>query len=111
MADQVSFTQMADGTPEEWALLDRFEEEFNAGLPDRILGAVDKLNGSYGGYRVTRYTSSSRAATRAVRDGKHEEYTLAAAVHGIGDELAPVTHGGQVDSVPTQFSQCVMGRR
>ena len=64
MAQQVSFTQMADGTPEEWALLDRFEEEFNAGLPDRILGAVDKLNGSYGdtGSRGTRTRCRPRRA-------------------------------------------------
>src|SRR5207249_7931146 len=41
--EQVSFTQMQNGTTEDWALLERFEEEFNAGLPDRILDAVDKL--------------------------------------------------------------------
>ena len=61
--EQVSFTQMQDGTAEDWELLDRFEAEFNAGLPDRILGAVDKLNGSYGGYLVSRYTHSLQAAT------------------------------------------------
>jgi predicted HD phosphohydrolase len=103
MAQQVSFTQMADGTPEEWALLDRFEEQFNAGLPDRILGAVDKLNGSYGGYRVTRYTHSLQAATRAMRDGKDEEYLVAALVHDIGDDLAPFTHGEMVASVLKPF--------
>ena len=99
MAQQVSFTQMADGTPEEWALLDRFEEDFNAGLPDRILGAVDKLNGSYGGYRVTRYTHSLQAATRAMRDGKDEEYLVAALIHDIGDTLAPYSHGEYVAAV------------
>jgi predicted HD phosphohydrolase len=103
MAQQVSFTQMADGTPEEWALLDRFEEDFNAGLPDRILGAVDKLNGSYGGYLVTRYTHSLQAATRAMRDGKDEEYLVAALIHDIGDDLAPFTHGEMVASVLKPF--------
>ena len=79
--DRVSFTQMQDGTADDWALLERFEEEFNAGLPERILEAVDKLNGSYGGYKVSRYTHSLQAATRAMRDGKDEEYLVATLVH------------------------------
>src|SRR4051812_49944129 len=91
MARQVSFTQMADGTPEEWALLDRFEAQFNAGLPDRILAAVDKLNGSYGGHRGTRYTHSLQAATRAMRDGKDEEDPVATPIHHIRDGLPPLT--------------------
>src|SRR4051812_49781595 len=103
MARQVSFTQMAEGTAEEWALLDRFEAQFNAGLPDRILAAVDKLNGSYGGYRVTRYTHSLQAATRAMRDGKDEENLVAALIHDIGDDLAPFTHGEMVASVLKPF--------
>ena len=49
--EQVSFTRMQDGTAEDWALLEPFEEEFNAGLPERLLGAVDKLNGSYAATR------------------------------------------------------------
>jgi predicted HD phosphohydrolase len=101
--DQVSFTQMRDGTDADWALLERFEEEFNLGLPDRILGAVDKLQGSYGGYRVTRYTHSLQAATRAMRDGKDEEYVVATLVHDIGDDLAPFTHGEMVASVLKPF--------
>ncbi len=101
--EQVSFTRMQDGTAQDWALLERFEREFNAGLPDRILDAVDKLNGSYGGYRVSRYTHSLQAATRAMRDGKDEEYVVATLVHDIGDELAPFTHGEMVASVLKPF--------
>jgi predicted HD phosphohydrolase len=101
--EQVSFTQMQDGTAEDWALLERFEDEFNAGLPDRILGAVDKLNGSYGGYQVTRYTHSLQAATRAMRDAKDEEYLVATLVHDIGDDLAPFTHGEMVATVLKPF--------
>lgn len=101
--EQVSFTRMQDGTVEDWALLDRFEAEFNAGLADRILGAVEKLNDSYGGYRVTRYTHSLQAATRAMRDGKDEEYVVATLVHDIGDDLAPFTHGEMVAAVLKPF--------
>ena len=101
--EQVSFTRMQDGTLEDWALLDRFEEEFNAGLAERILGAVRALEGSYGGYRVSRYTHSLQAATRAMRDGKDEEYVVAALVHDIGDEYAPFTHGEMVAAVLKPF--------
>ena len=101
--EQVSFTRMQDGTDEDWALLERFEQVFNAGLPDRILGAVDALNGSYGGYRVSRYTHSLQAATRAMREGEDEEYVVATLVHDIGDELAPFTHGEMVASVLKPF--------
>ena len=101
--EQVSFTQMQDGTAEDWALLERFEEEFDAGLPDRILRAVDTLNGSYGGYQVSRYTHSLQAATRAMRDGKDEEYLVATLVHDIGDDLAPFTHGEMVTTVLKPF--------
>jgi predicted HD phosphohydrolase len=101
--EQVSFTQMREGTVEDWALLERFEHEFDAGLPDRILEAVDKLNGSYGGYRVSRYTHSLQAATRAMRDGKDEEYLVATVVHDIGDDLAPFTHGEMVAAVLKPF--------
>lgn len=102
-SEQVTFTRMQDGTLEDWAVLERYEEAFDAGLPDRILGAVDKLNGSFGGYRVTRYTHSLQAATRAMRDGKDEEYVVAALVHDIGDDLAPFTHGEMVASVLKPF--------
>ena len=36
-AATVSFTTMAEGTREDYELLARFEEEFAAGLADRVL--------------------------------------------------------------------------
>ncbi len=34
---KVSFTRMADGTPEDYELLARFEDDFAAGTADRVL--------------------------------------------------------------------------
>jgi predicted HD phosphohydrolase len=84
----VSFTRMEDGTAEDYALLDSFEEAFMKGLPDRLLRALDGLKGSFDGYQVTRYDHSLQAATRAHRDGRDEEYVVATLLHDIGDELA-----------------------
>jgi predicted HD phosphohydrolase len=91
--DTVAFTSMADGTAEDYALLDRYEEGYLASLPDRLLEALDKLKSSLAGYQVSRYEHSLQSATRALRDGRDEEYVVAALLHDIGDELAPYTHG------------------
>jgi predicted HD phosphohydrolase len=95
----VSFTRMADGTAEDYALLGRYEDEYLLGLPDRLLRALGALDGSFGGYRVTRFEHSLQAATRAHRDCKDEGYVVATLLHDIGDELAPYTHGEMVAAV------------
>ena len=41
--DTVSFTRMQDGTAEDWKLIETLEETYMAGLPDRILTAMEKL--------------------------------------------------------------------
>lgn len=95
----VSFTRMADGTKEDYDLLARYEDEYLQTLPDRLLEALDKLRDSFSGYQVTRYEHSLQSATRALRDGRDEEYVVAALLHDIGDELAPFTHGEMVAAV------------
>ena len=101
--DRVSFTKMEDGTAEDWALIDSHETEFYAALPDRILGALDKLHDSFGGYQVTRYAHSLQAASRAMRDDRDEEYVVTALVHDVGDDLAPYTHGEMVATLLKPF--------
>jgi predicted HD phosphohydrolase len=101
--DTVSFTRMDDATPEEWALIESHEEAFYAALPDRILAALERLRDSFGGYRVTRYTHSLQAATRALHDDRDEEYVVTALVHDIGDDLAPYTHGEMVAALLKPF--------
>ena len=53
-AAAVSFTTMAAGTREDYELLARFEEEFAAGLADRVLAQLRALAGSLAGYQVDR---------------------------------------------------------
>ena len=89
----VSFTTMADGTREDYELLARFEEEFAAGLADRVLAQLRALSGSLAGYQVDRLEHSLQTATRAYRDGADEEMVVAALLHDIDDLLAPHSHG------------------
>ena len=43
--ETVKFVHMADGTVEDYALLDRLEEQFTDGLPGRILEHLEQLEG------------------------------------------------------------------
>jgi predicted HD phosphohydrolase len=97
--ETVSFVNMADGTREDYELLGRYEEAYVATLPDRVLRALEALKASYPGYQVSRYEHSLQSATRAHRDGRDEEYVVAALLHDLGDELAPGTHGEMVGAI------------
>ena len=101
--ETVRFTSMADGTREDYELLQRREADYLAALPDRLLKAVQALEHSLSGYQVTRYEHSLQSASRAYRDGRDEEYVVAALLHDIGDELAPHTHGEMVAAVLRPF--------
>lgn len=88
----VSFTRMEDGTKEDYALLDTYVEEMRAGLVDRLIEQLRELSGSFDGYKIDRLQHSLQSATRALRDGKDEEYVVCALLHDIGDNIAPDNH-------------------
>ena len=97
--EKVKFTQMIDGTKEDYDLLSKYEEKFSKDLPDRILDALKNLDSSVDGYQVTRLEHSLQSATRAEKDGADEEMVVATLVHDIGDNLAPYNHSQLVASV------------
>ena len=97
--EKVKFTQMKDGTKEDYDLLSKYEEKFSMDLPDRILQALRNLDSSVDGYQVTRLEHSLQSATRAEKDGADEEMVVATLVHDIGDNLAPYNHSQLVASV------------
>ena len=88
----VSFRQMQDGTKEDYLLLDESEKKYAAGLGQRVLESLLKLDHSLEGYPLSRLGHSLQAATRALRDNADEEMIVAALIHDIGDELAPYSH-------------------
>ncbi len=95
----VSFREMQDGTREDYLLLDESERAYAAGLADRVLENLGKLDHSLEGYPVSRLGHSLQAATRAARDGADEELVVAALIHDIGDELAPYNHAELAASI------------
>ena len=88
----VSFTQMADGTAEDYELLGALEEAELRGFPDRVLGWLSTMDHHDSGYLVTRLEHCLQAATRAHRAGEDEETVVCALLHDIGDHLAPANH-------------------
>ena len=88
----VNFTQMKDGTKDEYLLLDGYEQEYVNGTADRILNFMKGLTSTLEGYKITRLEHSLQTATRALKDGADEETIVAALLHDIGDELAPLNH-------------------
>jgi len=88
----VNFTQMKDGTREEYEFLDELENGYARALPDRILYSLRALEHTLSGYRVSRLEHSLQAASRAYEDGADEELVVAALIHDLGDELAPFNH-------------------
>ena len=88
----VTFTSMAQGTREDYELLERLEADFARGTADRVLAMLRDLSGSLSGYQVDRLEHSLQSATRAWRDGADEEMVVAALLHDIGDMIAPHNH-------------------
>jgi len=88
----VSFSRMDEGTPEDYAYLNKLEDEFVDALPDRLLDALEGLRNSLGGYKIDRLDHSLQSATRAEDDGADIEMIVAALIHDLGDDLAPMNH-------------------
>lgn len=91
--DSVSFTRMADGTAEDYALLARREKEHNEGrIGGEALDLLKRMQGPTLGYKIDRYRHSLQSATRALRDGREDDYVVMALLHDIGDVVAPENH-------------------
>jgi predicted HD phosphohydrolase len=91
--EQVSFRQMADGTQEEYLLLQRLEKPHLAAVGQRVLRELARqAEESLDGYLISRLEHGLQSATRAYRDGADEDWVVATLVHDIGDGLAPQNH-------------------
>lgn len=89
----VSFTQMKDGTEEEYKLLRELEAPHHKLTAARILRELRQQGQeSLPGYKITRLHHGLQAATRAENDGADIDWVVAALLHDIGDGLAPQNH-------------------
>ncbi|MFK7940682.1 MAG: HD domain-containing protein [Roseovarius sp.] len=106
--DKVNFTQMKDGTKEEYEFLNAHEIDHTKHTAHRLLKALVELDEGLSGYRVTRLGHSVQSATRAWRDGADTDWVVAALLHDIGDIYAPYNHDEYAATILKPFirEQC-----
>ena len=92
MTARASFTSMEQSTADDWQAIGAEFAGFSRQLPDRLIAHLKLLEGDYGGFPVDRYTHSLQTATRALRDGRDDEYVVCALFHDVGDTLACFNH-------------------
>ena len=97
------FTDMVEGTAEDWAVIYSHFPAFARGLADRVLAHLKLLGGDYGGFAVDRLTHCLQTATLAHRAGEDEEYVVCALLHDIGDTLGSYNHADVAAAILKPF--------
>lgn len=90
-APLVTFASLKESKAADWALLQAHSADIFLGLPDRLLRALQD-NSVVEHMPVSRLDHSLQSATRALTDGRSDEYVAACLLHDIGDQLAPRSH-------------------
>ena len=96
---KVSFTEMKKGKKKDYLFLDKHEKNFADKTAERIIKFMSNLSETLEGYQISRLEHSLQSATRAYRNGENEEMVVAALLHDIGDELAPMNHSEYAASI------------
>jgi len=92
MTQHTHFSNMADSTVEDWAIISAEARPFSQQLANRVLDHLRLLDGDCGGFPIDRLTHCLQTATLAHRDGRDEEYVVCALLHDIGDTLGSYNH-------------------
>jgi predicted HD phosphohydrolase len=92
MTQRTTFKRMEDSTAADWAIIGAEYMKMATALPDRVLAHLALLDGDFGGFPVDRYFHCRQTATRALKDGRDDEYVVCALLHDIGDTLGSYNH-------------------
>lgn len=91
-SNHATFSDMAESTAEDWAIILKENALFASSGGTRVLEHLRLLDGDYGGFPVDRLTHCLQTATRAHRDGRATDYVVMALLHDIGDTLGAYNH-------------------
>ena len=80
---KVNFTEMKNGSKEDYLFLDKLEKEYVGETADRILNFLSRMTTTLEGYKITRLEHSLQSATRAFRNNESEEMVVACLLHDI----------------------------
>ena len=92
MNARATFSSMELSTADDWKAISAEFPAMARSLPDRVLAHLKLLDGDVGGFPIDRYQHSLQTATRALKDGRDEEYVVCALLHDIGDTLGSFNH-------------------
>ncbi len=97
--ERMQFRRMDEGSDADFVLLAEVHERAAGALPDLLSDMVSQL-GADDLYPINRLDHSLQTATRALRDGRDEEYVLCALFHDVGESLGPFNHGEVAAAIP-----------
>ena len=100
---RAKFTNMQNGTADDWAIIATKSVDFSRELPGRVLAHLRLLEGDAGGFIVDRLQHSLQTATLAHRGGEDDEYVVCALLHDIGDTLGCYNHADVAAAVLKPF--------
>ncbi len=100
--EKMHFTRMDEGTDADFQVLRNVHEQTLSALPDRLFGLLRDLAKDTA-YDITRYDHCLQTATRALRDGKDEDYVAVALLHDACEPLGPFNHGEVIGSILRPF--------
>ncbi|MFT6563889.1 MAG: putative HD phosphohydrolase [Actinomycetes bacterium] len=100
--EHMKFHAMDEMSTADYEVLKHVHQENLDHLPELLLGFLDSLGGDEA-YPVDRRTHSIQAATRALRDGRDEEYIVVALLHDIGEAMGPLNHGEVIAAILHPF--------
>lgn len=91
-ANDGHFHAMTEGTAAQWQVIAEGDRAYALDLPERMLTHLEMLADSRHGFAIDRLDHCLQSATRALEDGRDEQYAVCALLHDIGDVLAPADH-------------------
>ena len=92
MTARATFSSMELSTADDWKAIGAEFPATAAAAADRVLAHLKLLDGDIGGFPIDRYQHSLQTATRALKDGRDEEYVVCSLLHDIGDTLGCYNH-------------------
>ena len=106
--ERVQFTQMKDGSREDYDLLTRHEVAYAKGTADRLLEALQQLEDGLSGYQISRLDHALQTASRALHDRADIDWIVSALLHDLGDVYAPYNHADYAAAILRPFvrEQC-----
>lgn len=100
----VDCTSLLDLTKTDMEALGRRFPPYAETLADRVLAHLqNQKNFGRPGFRIDRYEHALQTATRALKDGRDDEYVVAALLHDIGDGLCIYNHADMAAVVLRPF--------